>query len=211
MDSWLRLQWDFNFLNSKWKNKNMKSKKWKSISFWISLGILLFVSTSTFAKVFESKTEALKSIFGASGTFKKITLQLNQEQKNYLEKKLGHAIKRENFTFYLAKKNSQIKGYATVVSEFGRDGYNKLLVVITPTGKIDVVKVLESRDSKGKEITQKRFLRQFEGKSNQNNLDINQDIATITGATISAKAAIKAVKKALVIWKLFFRKNNNNL
>lgn len=191
----------------------MENKSLRKISFWISLGILLSVSTSLFAKVFESKTEALKDIFGASATFKEVSFELNKKEKNYLEDKFGDQIEEREFTFYVAKEEEKIKGYATVVLEFGRDGYNKLLVAIAPEGEIDQVKVLESRDSKGKKITRKRFLRQFEGKSYRDDLKINQDIMAITGATISSKATAEAARKAIVVWQIFFNKkeDNNNL
>ncbi|MCF7916589.1 MAG: FMN-binding protein [Candidatus Omnitrophica bacterium] len=188
----------------------INNQKKRLIYFWINLGILLFISTSLFAKVFESKDEALKDIFKASGTLEKVNLELNNKQKKYLEKELGSAGNKKEFIFYLAKEDGKVKGYATIVWEFGKDGYNKLLVAITTEGKVDTVKVLESRDQKGKEISKKRFLRQFEGKGYKNRLKINRDVMAITGATISSRAAARAVKKSLLIWEIFFHQESNN-
>ena len=51
------------------------------------------------------------------------------------------------------------------------------------------------KENYGGEIASKRFLKQFEGKSAGLNMEYNQDIDGISGATISVQAISRAVKE----------------
>ena len=53
------------------------------------------------------------------------------------------------------------------------------------------------RENHGGEIGSKRWLKQFIGKSKTSNVTYEDDIAAISGATISAKSLINEVNKVL--------------
>ena len=69
------------------------------------------------------------------------------------------------------------------------------LIIFNPDGIIEKVSVLLYRENYGGEIASKRFLKQFEGKSNGHEMEYNQDIDGISGATISVQAITRAVKE----------------
>ena len=69
------------------------------------------------------------------------------------------------------------------------------LIIFNPDGIIEKVSVLLYRENYGGEIASKRFLKQFEGKSNGQEMEYNQDIDGISGATISVQAITRAVKE----------------
>lgn len=69
------------------------------------------------------------------------------------------------------------------------------LVIFSPEGSIKKVAVLLYRENYGGEIASKRFLRQFEGKSNGLNMEYNQDIDGISGATISVQAITRSIRE----------------
>lgn len=69
------------------------------------------------------------------------------------------------------------------------------LIIFTPDGIIEKVSVLLYRENYGGEIGSKRFLKQFNGQSNGMNMEYNQDIDGISGATISVQSIIRAVKE----------------
>ncbi|MFQ5951951.1 MAG: FMN-binding protein [Candidatus Omnitrophota bacterium] len=96
--------------------------------------------------------------------------------------------------------------YRVVLDETGKHGPITFAVIIGKDGKIEDMSILKSNEVRGSKIGRKRFLKQFVGKSLKDPLRLRKDIDAITGATISSKAAVKAAKNALIIWKKRFIK-----
>ncbi len=68
-------------------------------------------------------------------------------------------------------------------------------------------KVLIYREDYGGEISSKRWLRQFEGKTSNDQLKYEKDIIAISGATISAKSMTVAVNNLLKTIKILQQNN----
>jgi len=66
-----------------------------------------------------------------------------------------------------------------------------------PDLKVKDVVVLTYRESRGGEVRRSRFLRQYRGKSAKSPVRLNRDVIGIAGATLSAQAVNRGVKKAL--------------
>ena len=94
-----------------------------------------------------------------------------------------------------------IDDYKVTVIEEGRHGPITFLVIIDSEGKIKNLSVVESNEVKGGKVGKPRFLRQFIGKSSQDPIALRKDIDAVTGATVSSRAAARAARKALEIWK----------
>ncbi len=62
------------------------------------------------------------------------------------------------------------------------------MVIFNPDLTIMTSKVLMYREDYGSEITSKRWLRQFNNKSNGQHMKLGDDIQVISGATISCRA-----------------------
>lgn len=69
------------------------------------------------------------------------------------------------------------------------------MVLFSPEGKIENVSVLQYRENYGGEIASKRFLRQYIGKQNGQEMEYLQDIDGISGATISVRAINHGLKQ----------------
>ena len=69
------------------------------------------------------------------------------------------------------------------------------MVIFDANGAINKVSVLLYKENYGGEIASKRFLRQFEGKANGQEMQFNKDIDGISGATMSVQSITHAVKK----------------
>lgn len=115
-------------------------------------------------------------------------------------------IEGEDYIFYSGKnREGNFTGFAVILSEEGKHGFISFLVAIESEGKIKEVEVLETTEVKGKAINQKRFLRQFVGKDSKRPIELGKDIQAVTGATVSSGSAVRAVKRALVIWDELIR------
>ncbi len=90
--------------------------------------------------------------------------------------------------------NSKPFAYVLFAETMGKVDTFTYLIIFKPDGIIEKVSVLLYRENYGGEIASKRFLKQFAGKSNGLNMEYNQDIDGISGATISVQAITRAVK-----------------
>ena len=70
------------------------------------------------------------------------------------------------------------------------------MIIFNPDLSIMHTEVLKYKENYGAEICSKRFLKQFIGKKNGLNLEFEQDIDGISGATISSRSIIRGVKIA---------------
>jgi FAD:protein FMN transferase len=101
-------------------------------------------------------------------------------------------------------------GHSFTIIEEGKHGPITFIITIAADGTINNIEVLESKEIKGAKINKKRFLKQFVGKSSKDPLKLGKDIDAVAGATVSSNAAVRAARKALVLWgELFSEKDNS--
>jgi Na+-translocating ferredoxin:NAD+ oxidoreductase RnfG subunit len=166
--------------------------------------LLLFGSVAVAQEIYLKPTEALKVIFHDS---KEVTAEkktLSESQKAVLKKKLGEEVRKEVWNFYIARSGKRIDGYAVVDSETGKTEPITFMTAITPEGRVKEVEILVYREPIGSEVHQKPFLKQYEGKRSSDPIRIGQDIANISGATISSRAVSTGVKRGLALWEVFY-------
>jgi Na+-translocating ferredoxin:NAD+ oxidoreductase RnfG subunit len=108
------------------------------------------------------------------------------------------------YTTFTAKQGAQVIGYAVVVDEIGKHRPFTLIVAATPDFKVKDVAVMVYRETRGGEITQRRFLAQYKGKRGQDPIQLDRDVVGISGATLSVQGANRAVHKALAVLELVY-------
>jgi len=157
------------------------------------------------AKVYLSRDEAVRLAFGPQAAVSTEERALTPELREAVGQRLGRPVPELSVTFDVARTADGVAGYGLVLSELGKHEPITFFVAIAPDGHVKDVMVLDYRESRGGEVRQKGFLRQYVGKSSQDPLRLQRDITPISGATISARAISDGVKKALVIWEEFYR------
>ncbi|HKJ05675.1 MAG TPA: RnfABCDGE type electron transport complex subunit G [Geopsychrobacteraceae bacterium] len=117
-------------------------------------------------------------------------------------------------TFYRARKESQLVGTAfKVVAPDGYSGNIEVMVGVKPDQSVNAIEILSHAETPGlgDKITQPWFKDLFKGKSLDNaDWRVKKDggeFDQITGATISPRAIVGAVKKGLE----FYRKNQQKI
>lgn len=91
--------------------------------------------------------------------------------------------------------NSMAVAYVMFAKAMGKVDSFIYMIIFKPDGAIELVSVLLYKENYGGEIGSKRFLKQFEGKSNGLNMEYNKDIDGISGATISVQAITRSIKE----------------
>lgn len=175
-----------------------------------SLGILwiFLCSSHGFAQttVFLKPEEALKIIFKDSKEVYREGKLLSDSDRGEFKKKLGYDPPKNSYTFYLGKTGDHVDGYALIDEEVGKVSPITFVTRINSEGKIDGVEVMVYRESHGGEVSSKRFLNQFKQKGLNEEIRLHGNIVNITGATLSSRALVVGVNRALVLWQIFYEK-----
>ena len=153
--------------------------------------VVLLISSFTTSK----KTEALiekeiKTVFNIV-KYSKQPMVVSKEINETLP------IKIDDTNFFQIKVEEKTTGYYYLGQAFGKADYFDFMVIFDKDLIVSKVKVLVYREDHGSEVGSKRWLNQFNGKTTNENLTYQKNIAAISGATISAKSITNEVNKLL--------------
>lgn len=124
-----------------------------------------------------------------------------------VKSKLGRLVPsvwEPSYVTFTAKQNGQTIGYAVIVEEIGKHRPFSVIVAATPDFRVKDVAVMVYRETRGGEITQRRFLAQYKGKRATDPIQLDRDIIGVSGATLSVQGANRAVHKALAVLQLVY-------
>lgn len=96
---------------------------------------------------------------------------------------------------YRLSKEQEL-GYLLLTSSIGKYDPFDFAIFLTTEGEISLVSILTYREDYGGEISNKKWLKQFIGAKNGNNVNPN-DIQAISGATISVQSITHQIKEVL--------------
>ncbi len=116
--------------------------------------------------------------------------------------------------FFLIRfmSGKSVDGECFIVNEIGKE-MPITFVVCLDGGEMRVrfIDVLAYRETRGGEIRSRLFLKQFFGKSEEDKLMVGDDIRNIRGATLSAWATSRAVRKAFALRRYIMEKGESIL
>jgi hypothetical protein len=130
--------------------------------------------------------EVLRAAFPDADGFDSDDVLLTDEMAARLDDLARARIRERMVTFYTARRGQVSLGHAVVQSHVVRTKRETLLVAFEPDGrlrKLVVISFLEPPEYKPTE----RWLAQFAGKGTGDRLAVGDDLAPITGATLSAR------------------------
>ena len=171
----------------------------------IKNGFLLIVSllllSFSLPKAIQKKVDAeIKDIFHVETfDFNEVSIPLEET------KSLPSAFGKDNL--FKIEANNKLLGYAYVSKAPSKTDEFDYLVLLDPELIILKAKVLVYREDYGGEIGSKRWLKQFEGKTQGDNLRYGDNIVAISGATISVKSFTGAINNLLRSLKILHEKH----
>lgn len=157
------------------------------------------VATSGHAQVYYSVRGLLAEQFQQSEVVDFKRIKLSSRLREQVERQLGDKLEKGEYIFYVAHSGDQIDGYALFDREIGQHEYIDFATFFDSEGRITRVEVVAYREPYGDGIRSKRFRRQFVGKDPGSGFRPGHDIDVISGATLSARAMAKAVKRATLL------------
>ena len=169
--------------------------------------LILFtvLPSELFAKRYLTVAEAQKVCFPKATRFENKTIRFNSEQMSKIEKASSVKVKIPGMRYSLAWRDKEFIGAIAFDFVLGKAEVIDYCVAITPENAVQQIEVMVYRESHGYEIRRPTWRKQFLQKTIQNKLRINDDIANISGATISCRNITNGVKRVLQTWRLEIR------
>jgi hypothetical protein len=155
----------------------------------LMLVLQLCVPGSARADVYQEPQAFIAEIFGSTASPR--VLWLTGEMQAEATAILGHPPKQLRQRFW-----GDAKRTVWILEEIGKEELITAAFVVVE-GRIDHVRVLAYRESRGQEVRQKAFLRQFERARLAGGGRLDRDIDGIAGATLSVGAMERMARLAL--------------
>ncbi len=175
-----------------------------AISAISTLGALITLAstaTSAFAVDYLSVDQAARVVFPQADRFEPRDLLLDAAQLQKLAAS-GLAPRSARWPVLLAWQGSTLLGVLVadaVIGKFELIGY---AVGIAADGSVRQVEILSYRESHGHEIRLPAWRRQFVGKTASAPLRVGDDIANISGATLSCSHVTDGVRRIVAVLDL---------
>ena len=153
-------------------------------------------------QVYLSDDEAPHAVFPDADRFARRQVPSTPELRGEVARRLGDlkpSIWEPSYEVTAAFAGERPVGRAIVVEEIGKHRAITLVVGVDPQRRVAGVAVMVYREAYGGEIRTRRFLDQYRGKGEDDPLLPSVDVRNITGATLSARAVGRAVRKAIAV------------
>ena len=169
------------------------------------LGILLLVTFPAHAKRYLTPMQAQKLCFPEADAFEWKTHRYSATEAGQIKKASGVAVRDPGAWYAVAMKDGGVIGAMIVDRAKGKHELIDYVVALDPAGKVRSVEILEYRESIGDEVRRAGWRKQFHGKDSQAKIKLYNDIANISGATISCRNITEGVRRICSTWQLVLR------
>ena len=156
------------------------------------------VSTSAFAVDYMSADQAAKLMFPDADAFEARSVTLDAAQLQQLDAQ-GVRGRSANWSVRVAKRAGATLGFVVADEVIGKVELIGYAVGIALDGSIRQIEILSYRESHGFEIRLPAWRRQFVGKDSAAALHVGDDIANISGATLSCNHVTDGVRRIVAV------------
>lgn len=162
---------------------------------------LLLPAAPGAAKVFHSRNEALRIAFPDAERIEDQTYVLSDAQVERIGALAQSPLDSKLVKIYTGLRGDDVLGYAVIDIHNVRTMPEAFMVVLTPEGSVRSVRVLAFHEPLDYLPTH-RWYDQFDEKSLASPLRLGGDIHGVVGATLSARATTRGVRRALAFYRV---------
>jgi hypothetical protein len=177
-----------------------------ALALLVCLGLGGLPSAPAEAKVFYTQKEALALAFPDADEVRSRTLVLSAEQAQAIEQIARSELETEIVKLYSGWQEGRLLGHAYIDVHTVRTLPEAFLVVLTPEGEVRSLRVLAFHEPLDYMPTD-RWYRQFEGKSSRDPLRVGREIHGILGATLSARAVTRSIRRVQAFYEVLIRRD----
>ncbi len=164
----------------------------------LATSAIALAPASAFAVDYLSAEQAAKLMFPEAERFESHDVSLDAAQMQKLDA-AGVRARSARWPVRVAQRGASTLGYVVVDEVVGKFELITYAVGIGLDGAVKQVEVLSYRESHGHEIRLPAWRRQFVGKTAASPLHIGDDIANISGATLSCSHVTDGVKRIVAV------------
>lgn len=174
-------------------------KLYKNINLVFNVTLLSFIiSTQTFGgELRDDAIIVINNSFNNDITVETFKLKINGKLKKMGEQFAGQRFYGDFVYYYKIIRNKKLLGYAVLDNVVGKVKPITFLVIFSIDFSVKKVEIIKYREEHGREVQNRSWLNQFKGKMVNSDLELNNGIDGISGATISVNSIIKGVKRLL--------------
>ncbi|WP_051379096.1 FMN-binding protein [Derxia gummosa] len=157
---------------------------------------------SAFAVDYLTPEQAQKQLFPDADSFEQHTVALDPARMAQIEKKAGLPARTARWTVLQAKKGGAPLGWLVFDNVVGKFELITYAVALGTDGAVRQIEILSYRESHGGEVRLPAWRRQFAGKTGDAALKVGDDIANISGATLSCTHLTDGVRRIVTLMQL---------
>jgi Na+-translocating ferredoxin:NAD+ oxidoreductase RnfG subunit len=152
--------------------------------------------------VFLREADAPHVMFPQSTGATREALELTDAEREVLGKLIGWRIEGKTYRYGVVSADQAVLGTIFLLDMIGQSQPISFAVAIGADGTVHDVRVMTYRETHGEEIEDRRFRKQFVGRTLKDPIALGKDVDAISGATISSRSETLAVKKALGLFEI---------
>jgi len=177
----------------------------RAVCYALAAPAALVAPAPAFAVDYLTADQAQALIFPAADRFELAEFTLTAGEREALEAKLGFKV-RERWTLRLARQGTRLLGVLAVDDVVGKFERITFATGVGADGAVAEVEVLSYRESHGYEVRLPAWRKQFVGKTAASPLRVGDDIANISGATLSCQHLTQGVRRAVAVVDALLRR-----
>jgi hypothetical protein len=174
--------------------------------FWLPvLAAPAAIAAPAYAAQYLTVEQAQRALFPEASEFGGVEVALDTEQKRAIEKAAGVRVRNLNIAAWRAVGEEHELGWFLLDEVLGKHEFITYAVALDTSGAVTGIEILDYRETHGGEIRDARWRAQFTGKRAGEPLELEEDIANISGATLSCKHITDGVRRLLATWELVLK------
>ena len=166
---------------------------------WATGAALAAASVSAAATQYATPEEAARRCFPEATVFKDSTVQLGPDEMRAVAQAAGVPARSAAWRVMLALNGDVPLGVVVFDGVIGKYELIDYAVGIAADGKLRNVEILNYRESHGFEVRLPAWRKQFVGKGADAALRVGEDIANISGATLSTTHITDGVRRIVAV------------
>ena len=170
----------------------------KSALTWLPAAAIVVIAPA-YAGQYATVDEAAKRAFPEATSFKESLFQLSADEARNVANSTGLPAKPVLWRSLIAMNGDKSLGVVVLDGVIGKFELIDYAIGIGRDGKIRNVEILAYRESHGYEVRLPAWRKQFVGKNKADRLRVSEDIASISGATMSATHITDGVRRIVAV------------
>lgn len=165
---------------------------------FFATSVCALVPAGAFAVDYLSADQAAKLMFPEAERFDNQEIKLDTSQMQQLDAQGVHA-RSARWVVRMAQRGNTSLGFVVIDEVIGKFELITYAVGIGLDNAVKQVEILSYRESHGQEIRLPAWRKQFVGKTSASPIQVGDDIANISGATLSCKHLSDGVKRVVSV------------